>query len=610
MSSKVLHMEQRSVIESPPQVVWDILSDTDHLNRFLKLPRVQYQAADQKSGAIFRVATASLGMGLQLRWKEFPFEWVRGESYNVTRKFLGGPIEEMRVGIRTSPHPKGCELLVFVDATARWAWLRPFLPLVGRNTLNGFLQYCKKSIARANEQPTPLYAPLPVTKPKNPEHVHSLIADISDKFKTRFSEDVNWSKQLSEYLCEGSDRQVLNLRPFELARNWNLAKDQAIRFFLFATERGAFELDWQLQCTNCRVSKDRTSSLRTLVNSFHCDLCGIDFETDLAESVELRFRIHPRLRNAHDEAYCLMGPYQSRHIRKQVNLAPGARAPILALNDSNLRVRVIGRQEKATKTSTPLTGSQMRWNGIEWATQSSAQSEIINDGPKAVTVVVEEVQRDPDIVSAAYVTSLQSFRKLFGAEVLSVGATVAVKHLSFLFSDLKDSTALYQKVGDAVAFSRVQKHFGYLEAHLDRFEGALVKTMGDAIMAVFSDPARALECALAMQEELYRFNSQEKIDPPIILKLGLHCGPSIAIENEGRIDYFGATVNYSARVQAQSTGGDIVLSSDFVQVAMGLFTVGKHWNQSSFVTELKGIGREQCVRLAPSSATLPLRKAS
>lgn len=603
-------MEQRSVIESPPQVVWDILSDTDHLNRFLKLPRVQYQAADQRSGAIFRVATASLAMGLQLRWQEFPFEWVRGESYNVTRKFLGGPLKEMRVGIRTSPHPKGCELVVYVDATARWGWLRPFLPLVGRNTLNGFLKYCEKSIARANKQPTPLYAPLPLTKPKNPDHVHSLIADISNKFKARFNEEVAWSKKLSDYLCEGSDRQVLNLRPFEIARNWNLAKDQAIRFFLFATERGAFELDWQLQCPNCRVSKDRTSSLRTLVNSFHCDLCGIDFDTDLAESVELRFRIHPRLRNAHDEAYCLMGPYQSRHIREQVNLAPGAKAMVPAFKDANLRVRVIGKQEKGVKPSMPLAQSLMRWNGAEWLTQNSSRPEIVNEGPKAVTIVVEDLQRDPDIVSAAYVTSLQSFRKLFGAEVLSVGASVAVKHLSFLFSDLKDSTALYQKVGDAVAFSRVQKHFGYLEDHLERFEGALVKTMGDAIMAVFSDPQRALDCAVAMQEELDRFNTKEKIDPPIVLKLGLHCGPSIAIENEGKIDYFGATVNYSARVQAQSVGGDIVLSSDFAQAARELPRLSGQWNQSSFVTELKGIGREQCLRLVPSANSLSVRKAS
>jgi adenylate cyclase len=603
-------MEQRSVIESPPQVVWDILSDTDHLNRFLKFPRVQYQAADQTSGAIFRVATASLGMGLQMRWQEFPFEWVRGESYNITRKFIGGPLEEISLGIRTSPHPKGCELIGFIDVTARWAWLRPVLLLWGRNTLNAFLRYCQNSIARVKEQPTPLYTPLPLTKPKNPDHLHSLIADISDKFKARFSEEVSWSKQLSEYLCEGSDRQVLNLRPFEIARNWNLPKDQAIRFFLFATERGAFELDWQLQCPNCRVSKDRTSSLRTLADSFHCDLCGIDFETDLAESVELRFRIHPRLRTAHDEAYCLMGPYQSRHIRKQVNLAPGAKALVSVFNDPNLRVRVIGKQEKATKASTPLAPAQMRWNGTGWLTQNSGQSEIINDGPKHVTIVVEEVQRDPDIVSAAYVTSLQSFRKLFGAEVLSVGASVAVKHLSFLFSDLKDSTALYQKVGDAVAFSRVQKHFSYLEAHLEKFEGALVKTMGDAIMAVFSDPQQALDCALAMQEELNRFNAQEKIEPPIVLKLGLHCGPSIAIENEGKIDYFGATVNYSARIQAQSVGGDIVLSSDFAQVAIGLPSLAPRWNQSSFVTELKGIGREQCLRLVPASTRPSARKAS
>ena len=71
-----------------------------------------------------------------------------------------------------------------------------------------------------------------------------------------------------------------------------------------------------------------------------------------------------------------------------------------------------------------------------------------------------------------------------------------------LFTDLKDSTALYDRIGDLSAYSQVQRHFERLLDVTVRHNGAVVKTIGDAIMAAFVTPADAVSAALEMRDEI------------------------------------------------------------------------------------------------------------
>ena len=155
--------------------------------------------------------------------------------------------------------------------------------------------------------------------------------------------------------------------------------------------------------------------------------------------------------------------------------------------------------------------------------------------------------------------TLQAFRDLFSAEVLRPGDEVAIGRVTLLFSDLKGSTAMYEAVGDAAAYKLVRAHFAYLAAIIREHDGAIVKTIGDAVMAAFHEPLQGLRCAIAMQERVAEFNAKSK--EPIVLKLGLHEGPCIAVTLNDRLDYFGQTVNVTARLQGESEGGDIVVSA-------------------------------------------------
>jgi class 3 adenylate cyclase len=127
-----------------------------------------------------------------------------------------------------------------------------------------------------------------------------------------------------------------------------------------------------------------------------------------------------------------------------------------------------------------------------------------------------------------------------------------------MFTDLRDSTRLYRKIGDASAFGRVREHFEILEESIAQQGGAIVKTMGDAVMATFRHPIDALRAVWNAQTQI-----AERGEPMLWLKVGLHKGPCIVVNLNDRLDYFGSTVNITARLPGFSLGGELILSETF-----------------------------------------------
>ena len=133
-------------------------------------------------------------------------------------------------------------------------------------------------------------------------------------------------------------------------------------------------------------------------------------------------------------------------------------------------------------------------------------------------------------LSGGMLLTRQTFRKLFRSERVDEEEGLGVRQVTFLFTDLKGSTALYERLGDLNAYALVRQHFALLDAVAHRHAGAIV-----------------------------RFN-REHGGPAIILKIGAHCGPSIAVTLNENIDYFGQTVNIAARVQSFADAGEICLT--------------------------------------------------
>jgi class 3 adenylate cyclase len=99
-------------------------------------------------------------------------------------------------------------------------------------------------------------------------------------------------------------------------------------------------------------------------------------------------------------------------------------------------------------------------------------------------------------------------------------------------------------------------------------QGAIVKTIGDAVMAAFARPEDGLAAAVKIQRQVAAFNHDHPVGDgadAVAIKLGLHQGPCIVVTLNDRLDYFGSTVNLAARLQGQSQGGDIVLSQEIAE---------------------------------------------
>lgn len=134
---------------------------------------------------------------------------------------------------------------------------------------------------------------------------------------------------------------------------------------------------------------------------------------------------------------------------------------------------------------------------------------------------------------------------------------------TILFTDVEESTALTQRLGDARAREVLRAHERIVREALRSHGGAEVKTMGDGFMLSFSSATKALECAIATQRAFAEHN--ESAEEPIRVRIGLNAGEPIAEED----DLFGTAVITTARICAKAEGGEILASDTVRQIVAG-----------------------------------------
>ena len=207
-------------------------------------------------------------------------------------------------------------------------------------------------------------------------------------------------------------------------------------------------------------------------------------------------------------------------------------------------------------------------------------------------------------LSGSRLLTTQTFRDLFRSEAIRAVEGISVRDITLLFTDLKGSTDLYDRIGDLNALSLVQQHFERLRDVTVQHGGAIIKTIGDAVMAAFVEPADAVRAALAMLQDMETFNRRLP-SREVILKIGIHRGPAIAVTLNERLDYFGQTVNIAARVQSLSDAKDICLTSE-VLAAPGVEDILAPFAMKRKLTQLKGVHQRVPVFRVNAASILPL----
>ena len=551
-------------LDCPPAPLWRQLGDTQRFNEAAGLPKQQIREERQADGSLAYFASARQGP-FSLEWREIPVNWVANAWFEHCRHFTKGPLKLLCARLSLRPLDAGApeagtELKVEVEAQA--ASLLGVIILKG-----GFFTSCEKMYRSLAEDAVRFVRgeaamPFAYQPPVPGDDVRRRAHRLADAVEAS-GHGHGLAAQLVALVFAAQEVDLMRLRPLQLARAWQADEREVIELCLEATRAGLLELRWDLLCPRCRIGKAAVQALDHLPKGAHCDTCDIQYDRDFSKNVELSFSPAAGLRQVTAGEYCLFGPMSTPHIWLHVTLAPGARRSLdLALPAGSYRLRSL---EPGPQCELDFTGGGFPRVILEAEAVSrgpaapAGQVEIENRSARPLTVVVEERQWLRDALTADRVTSLQAFRDLFSEQVLRPGDEVAVARVALMFTDLKGSTSLFDRTGDAAAYHLVREHFAFLAAIVREHRGAVVKTIGDAVMASFADPADALRAALAIQRRISAFN-QGQSDADLTIKLGLHLGPSIAVTLNGRLDYFGATVNMAARLQGASRGGDIVVS--------------------------------------------------
>lgn len=127
--------------------------------------------------------------------------------------------------------------------------------------------------------------------------------------------------------------------------------------------------------------------------------------------------------------------------------------------------------------------------------------------------------------------------------------------LTVLFADIAQSTALFDKYGDDKARSAISAVIDTLINEAEKYEGVLIKTIGDEAMCTFPNPQLAIQAAVAMQESVA--GNFVLGTHPIGISVGFHHGKVIAEKG----DVYGDTVNVAARMGSLAKKGQIITNS-------------------------------------------------
>ncbi|HXM50906.1 MAG TPA: adenylate/guanylate cyclase domain-containing protein [Pyrinomonadaceae bacterium] len=574
MPYKDFHYRWEFDLDSSPEQLWPLVADTNRFNRDTGVPSVQMVESEGNGLKNARRRLRLSAFGILVEWEEQPFEWIRPVRFGVVRRYSKGPIAELRVVVDLNPRnqpndlPVGAHQPVGTKLTYQvWAKPRNVIGLMAIPIQIGILS--ARSFARTLREYDHLAkqgrtAANLTTKPEFVSGGRARLLALSEKMAAAGTES-ELVALLVDYLENADEFALSRIRPYELAREWNCPRRTALEVCLCATRAGILDLQWNLICPLCRGGAG-TDSLRDLESTVHCPGCNIDFAINFEQSVELTFRPNPSIRNTDVETFCTGGPQVAPHVVAQQLLEPHAtRAIELSLDAGRYRLRTMSvpgwqhlRASETGERAMTLRATADGWASEELQLAKDAKLNFENATGDEQLFILERTAWSDDAATAAEVTALQVFRDLFASEALRPGEQISVGTLTVLFTDLKDSTRMYREIGDATAFGRVMNHFDILKQVIAEEDGALVKTIGDAVMAVFRCPARAVRAMLDVQAQLA---SPPEGMQPLSLKAGLHTGPCIAVTLNDRLDYFGSTVNMAARLEGQSTGDDVVISS-------------------------------------------------
>ena len=538
--------------EEEIKTVWEGLTDTEQLSKLVNIGPAVVEEIPIRDGVSER----------HIYWKdrnqrfvEEPYVWEHGKWYGNIRKDGKGPMKTMVQLITFTEKENGIavtfQMGVEPNNNPMGLGLRLAAPFIKRKMKSIFNQ-----VSFENGSGLPLVQSFQANNARLKQ-----LSDLWDNSNL----PKEWVDKLIVHVKTGLDTDLANIEPYELVNRWaskgddkDVLKKNVLNAMLEAVRNGFMKLHWNLICPGCRGPKEQVEDLKNLQFEGHCESCNIRFGSRFSENVSISFQPQARLRKIQLGLACQAGPKRTPHQLQSQFLDANEvieldAEPLFQLED-RLLLRVddgsqsVELHEKGTYT--------IEEKGIVY--EAGDQFLIRNTIKRSIRIMIQQEKLPDWVLTAAELIRQQEFIDHFSEHILAPELSANVGTITLMFSDLVGSTHLYQTEGDANTFAAVVDHFKILKEILNAHDGVLIKTVGDAIMAVFEQPENAVCCGVAMQKAM----AQES---KLGLRLGLHIGPCLAVTLNDRLDYFGATVNQAARIEGQCKPGQLVLSNTLFQ---------------------------------------------
>jgi len=415
----------------------------------------------------------------------------------------------------------------------------------------------------------------------------------------RQSADPQVADAITRLVRQGADHELNRINALDFATRNGLDEERVISGFLHASRLGLFDLSWNVLCPGCGGVLDAHDTLKSLRHDdYQCGLCACGYEASVDEQVEVAFTVSPKVRRiaAHDPATLPLWEYFKQvfwssgvdlnqdsftTLTEEATLdgleLPAGEKAVMSLQlpaqfiivfepvtHSAQFIDVQGEPTKErqqlslmyNKVKAPVGTMTMRPGPLRLSLDNQAGVRVLPTVFIAADALHHLIGKRKPFLTAKRMLSNQTFRDVFKADNLNIDQRLKITSLTFLFTDLKGSTALYERVGDLTAFDLVRAHFHALLDIISAEKGAVVKTIGDAVMATFVRPEHAMLAGLRIRAAMDRLNVERGKDD-LIVKIGIHEGPCLAVMLNERQDYFGQTVNIASRVQSLCTAQEM-----------------------------------------------------
>jgi class 3 adenylate cyclase len=583
--------------------LWPFVSDTDRVNRVAGLPPVSYRLETGADGKPRTIATARRGP-LRISWEEPPFVWEVPARLGVTRRFLGGPFETFVSDVTLTPDGDGTVLEHRVELVPRNVIGRMLAPLVVESGRRG----AERAYAAASKEALAVGSHVEPTAAQAAEETaleKRFLAALERERALDGKIDMLRApaRALAAFLEMADDRDLTRIRPYSIADRLMADRRSLLALMLALTRGGLLDLSWDVVCGSCRRPQ-QFEKLDELHSGVHCPMCNITFGPEFDRNVEVTFSAAPLGRGVDVPVFCAVGPHANRQVYAQASVGAGESASFeLSLMPGRYALSVA--PERAINFDVEDTNDHSQIDAefdaeairlsVTHVCPGRLRVMVKNATGDGALVKIVEAALPPDIATAADVTAIQEFRDLFSSEVLATGLELSIRSMTIVFSDLVGSTHLYSSHGDAPAFRIVSEHFDCLRRLISENRGAIVKTIGDAIMAVFVDPGDAFDAAIRFAPTV---GVVQGPSGPLEIRVGMHSGPCIAMRANDRLDYFGTTVNLSARIGHIAEAGEVALSATMAELPAIAKRIGQREQRLEKI-QFKGIaGPVGVIRMA------------